>query len=286
MPLTNVHHSDQPPAKTPWRTLAECESLRGRFPFRLGTSSYIIPADILPNVHALAPVVDDIELVVFESADISNIPTPEVAAELGRLRSIHDLSYTLHLPLDIELGHSDESYRRRSVARCLQIIERLKSASPFANVLHFSHPSFPQPLPTADIPRWQTALSRSTDELLAAGVPPQSLCIETLSYPFELVEEIVVSRNLAVCLDIGHLMLKNYDVAAHFDRCWSRTRIVHLHGIREGRDHRDIADLESDLLALVVRHLCDNSRERVLTLELFSEEDLALSLCKLKEFLP
>ncbi len=266
--------------------LADCESLRGSFPFRIGTSSYIIPADILPNVHALAPVVDDIELVVFESADISNIPTPAVADELGRLRSLHAMSYTLHLPLDIELGHSDESYRRHSVVRCLQIIDRLKPASPFANVLHFSHPSFPQPLPTADIPRWLTALSRSVDELLAAGVPSQSLCIETLSYPFELVGEIVESRDLAVCLDIGHLLLKSYDVAAHFDRYWPRTRIVHLHGIREGRDHRDIIDLESDLLAMVISHLCDNSRERVLTLELFNEEDLALSLYKLKEFLP
>ena len=32
----------------------------GRLPFRLGTSSYIIPADILPNVDFLKDKVDDI----------------------------------------------------------------------------------------------------------------------------------------------------------------------------------------------------------------------------------
>ena len=41
-------------------------------PFRLGTTSYIIPADILPNVRYLADKVDDIELVLFEADDYSN----------------------------------------------------------------------------------------------------------------------------------------------------------------------------------------------------------------------
>src|ERR1035437_7731078 len=35
--------------------------------FRLGVPSYVYPADILPNVKALAPYVDDVELVLFES---------------------------------------------------------------------------------------------------------------------------------------------------------------------------------------------------------------------------
>src|SRR5450759_615623 len=36
-------------------------------PFRLGVPSYVYPADILPNVKALAPYVADVELVLFES---------------------------------------------------------------------------------------------------------------------------------------------------------------------------------------------------------------------------
>ena len=36
--------------------------------FRLGVPSYVYPADILPNVKALAPFVDDVELVLFESS--------------------------------------------------------------------------------------------------------------------------------------------------------------------------------------------------------------------------
>ena len=32
-------------------------------PFRLGTTSYIIPDEIVPNVQFLGPLVDDVELV-------------------------------------------------------------------------------------------------------------------------------------------------------------------------------------------------------------------------------
>ena len=58
-------------------------SLKGRFPFRLGTSSYIIPDDILPNVEFLADRVDDVELILFESDEISNIPDTATVERLA-----------------------------------------------------------------------------------------------------------------------------------------------------------------------------------------------------------
>ena len=46
-------------------------------PFRLGTTSYIIPDDILPNVRYLAGKVKDIELVLFDIDEYCNIPDEE-----------------------------------------------------------------------------------------------------------------------------------------------------------------------------------------------------------------
>ena len=44
--------------------------------FRFGTTSYIIPADILSNVRYLAGKVRDVELVLFEiDGGPSNLPT-------------------------------------------------------------------------------------------------------------------------------------------------------------------------------------------------------------------
>ena len=64
------------------------------FPFRLGTTSYIIPADILPNAHYLAGKVRDIELILFEVDDgPNNLPSPEVIDELAQIAREHDLTY-------------------------------------------------------------------------------------------------------------------------------------------------------------------------------------------------
>ncbi len=63
------------------------------FPFRLGTTSYIIPADILSNVRYLAGKVRDVELVLFDVDDgMNNLPSKEEIDELRRIGS--DLTYT------------------------------------------------------------------------------------------------------------------------------------------------------------------------------------------------
>ncbi len=86
-------------------------------PFRLGTSSYIIPADILPNVQYLAGKVRDIELVLFEVDDgQNNLPSSDVLNELVRLAALYDLTYTVHLPLDLKLG-ADGSARDISLVK-------------------------------------------------------------------------------------------------------------------------------------------------------------------------
>ena len=58
--------------------------------FRIGTTSYIIPADILPNVEYLAPQVDDVELVLFETDEYgSNLPDAALCDRLNELAYAH-----------------------------------------------------------------------------------------------------------------------------------------------------------------------------------------------------
>ena len=75
------------------------------FPFRIGTTSYIIPDEIIPNVRYLAGLVDDIELVLFEVDDgPNNLPDAAAIKELQSLAARHQLTYTVHLPLDLQLA--------------------------------------------------------------------------------------------------------------------------------------------------------------------------------------
>ncbi len=92
--------------------------------YRVGTTSYILPDEILPNVRFLADRVDDIELVLFEIDEgRSNLPTPEQVRELAVLALEHQLSYTVHLPLDLRLGAHGER-RHRSLEKARAVMER------------------------------------------------------------------------------------------------------------------------------------------------------------------
>ena len=78
--------------------------------FRVGTTSYIIPADILPNVQYLAPRVDDVQLVLFETDEYgSNLPDAALRGQLVELGARHGMTYTVHLPLDLRLGDGGDA---------------------------------------------------------------------------------------------------------------------------------------------------------------------------------
>lgn len=256
-------------------------SLKGKLPCRVGTSSYVIPSGILPNVEALASRVDDVELVLFESDDVSNLPSANMVEHLAMVARRKELSYTVHLPLDVKLGSADESVRSGSVRKCLGVRERLDHASPFAYVLHLAVRDYPgsQSLSGPDLERWREAVGSSVRDLLAGGFSPGDICVETLAYPFEYAEPIVEEYNLRVCLDIGHVILNGYDINQYIERLWPNTRIIHAHGIKNGQDHCSLEHMDSELLMNIINRMKkDHEIERVFTVEVFNTSDFASSM--------
>ena len=258
-------------------------SLKKRFPFRLGTTSYIIPADLLSNVKFLADKVDDIELVLFESDEITNLPDAATVKMLKEVAEQHDLTYTVHLPLDIWMGHEDESVRRRSVDKCLRVIECTASLSPFTYVIHF-HGDHPGESPSLDLARWIDGHRRSVGRLLQ-NVNSRDLCVETLDYAYDLIEDIVSDYGLSVCLDIGHLLLCGQGPEDYLDRYLPQTRVLHIHGVENGNDHRSLAFFPAGLLTTLIDQLGSGSeKSRVLTMEIFDERAFNQSLDILSSF--
>ena len=256
-------------------------SLKNQFPFRLGTTSYIIAAELTPNVIYLADKVDDIELVLFESDEITNIPDAATVKMLKEMAQRHDLTYTVHLPLDTWMGHQDEFIRQRSVDKCLRVIERTAPLLPFAYVIHF-HGDRRGERPSLDLVRWTDNHRRSVERLLE-NVNSRDLCVETLDYPYTIIEDIITDHNLSVCLDVGHLLLCGHAPEDYLDRYLPRTRVLHLHGIEDGHDHRSLSFLPAGLLTTLKDQLSNGSKDpRVLTIEIFDEEALYQSLDVLK----
>lgn len=260
-------------------------ALRGRLPFRLGTTSYIIPDDILPNLHHLCRRVDDIELVLFESDAFSNLPSPGEVAEMARLAAAHNLSFTVHLPLDAHTGSADEMERAEAVGKYRRVLELTKALDPFAWILHL--PGDRRGEPPADDPAgWFGRHRRSLVELLTDAPAPYRICVETLDYDFHRVAPLVEEFGLSVCLDIGHLLVMGRDTEAHLDRWIERARVFHVHGVDpDGKDHVSLRYFPEGLLENLAARLSrlPSGDSRVMTMEVFGEEDFEESMRRVAE---
>jgi len=254
------------------------KSYRGSFPFKLATTSYIYPAPVVPNVIKLAPLLDEIEIVFYESKGQDAFPDARLIEDLKGISLKADVRFNIHLPIDVYLGDPCEALRSEGVKVVKEWIERTMPLSPSVYTLHFSLRDDQQAL---DRVLWRHHLSESAGRILTCGIEPSRLSIETLGYPYEWIEDIVRTFGFSICLDIGHLLLRGVDLKDYLERYLSVTSIVHLHGTQNSRDHLGIDRLTAETLDLVFSYL--QSYQGILSIEVFTWEDLRNSLRVLDE---
>jgi sugar phosphate isomerase/epimerase len=255
------------------------QNYRGRFPFRLATTSYIYPDKIVPNVARLAPSFDEIELVFFESESQDNLLHEEEIKALIDLSSRHGLTYHIHLPLDIFLGDEDELIRTKGISTVQGMIERTLPLNPSIYTLHLERKSR-DGIAEPDVEAWKGRILQSLEEIVRCELESKRISIETLEYPFEWVEEIVEELKLSICLDIGHLLTHGQDLGSYLGKYLANTSIVHLHGFQNKVDHLGIDQLPELALELIMTHLRDY--HGIVSLEVFSIDDLKKSLITLE----
>lgn len=253
------------------------------YPFRLGTTSYIIPADILPNAQYLADKVQDIELVLFEVDDgPNNLPSAEVIDELIRLADQHHLTYTVHLPLDLRLGANGD-VQHVSLIKARKVIEYTRALQPWAYVMHLDGREVKDD-PSADaLSRWQDQSCRALELVADWAGGADRLAVENLeTYPLNFIAPVVDRIPVARCVDIGHLWLDGHDPVPYLREALPRTRVIHLHGIAE-RDHKSLAHQPREKIDAVMAFLLSVKYSGVLTLEIFGEDDFQSSLTVLEQ---
>lgn len=248
-----------------------------RFPFRIGTTSYIIPDDILPNVRFLADKVDDIELVLFDVDQFCNIPSREQAAELQQMAATANLTYTIHLPLDLQFS-ADDSQISRSLTKARQVIDALHCLRPHAYIAHLDSHSIVKDPSETEASIWVERCVQSLQSLLPELQNPALLAVENLeSYPPALNHRVLAQVPASECIDIGHLWLQGIDVPPYLDTRLDRTRVIHLHGI-DTRDHQSLRHMPIDNVKTVIGKLIEKNYSGVVTLEVFSQDDFFSSM--------
>ncbi|HEU4744499.1 MAG TPA: cobamide remodeling phosphodiesterase CbiR [Anaerolineales bacterium] len=248
------------------------------YPFRLGTTSYIIPDDILPNALYLAGKVRDIELILFEVDDgPNNLPSPEVIQALSKVAQDNDLTYTVHLPLDLKLGE-DGSERDQSLVKAKRVIDCTRGLDPWAYVMHLDGKAVRTSTDPDRIRRWQDHSTRALEIVSGWAGSPEKLAVENLeTYPLDFIQPVLDRVPVSRCVDIGHLWLDGHDPIPYLQAALPRTRVIHMHGIAE-RDHRSLAFMFQEKVRAVWEELVRARYDGVLTLEIFSEEDFLSSI--------
>jgi sugar phosphate isomerase/epimerase len=253
------------------------------FLFRLGTTSYIIPADILPNARYLAGKIKDIELILFEVDDgPNNLPSGEAVAELKQIARQYDITYTVHLPLDLKLGEGGSEHDQ-SLVKARKVIDCAHSLNPWAYVLHLDGRSVRTSTDAEQIQRWQDQSVRALEIVSGWAGGAEKLAVENLeTYPLDFIQPVLERISVSRCVDIGHLWLDGHDPMPYLQAALPRTRVIHMHGIAE-RDHRSLAFMPMEKVQTVWNELIRLNYQGVLTLEVFSEEDFMSSLKMIEE---
>ncbi|PWH15486.1 MAG: xylose isomerase [Anaerolineae bacterium] len=254
-----------------------------KFPFRLGTTSYIVPADILPNLSYLAGKVQDVELILFEVDDgPNNLPSPAQVSEMKAIALEHGLTYTVHLPLDLRLA-DDGSLQHASLQKARRVIECTCSLEPWAYVLHLDGRAVRHQPATSAYQRWLEQANISLQQVGQWAGGLERLAVENLEgYPADFYEPVFEQVSVSRCVDIGHLWLDGQDPLTYLRRALPRTRVVHIHGLAE-RDHRSLRYVLPESLRAVLDVLRQSEYHGVLTVEVFSEEDFLSSLEALQQ---
>ncbi|HDL07956.1 MAG TPA: sugar phosphate isomerase/epimerase [Desulfobacteraceae bacterium] len=250
------------------------KSYKGVYPFRLGTTSFIYPDNYIPNVKMLGPYIDEIELLFLESGAKESLPSKHEIDELSRLSREFEITYNVHLPVDIFMGDNNFLTRNYAVETVKKVMDLCEPLAPSTYTLHLSIDE--KTAKTGCLDEWQKLLYKGMEKLISAGIKSEAVSIENLNYSIDWVERIIDDFNLSVCIDIGHLILYGFDLETVFNKYLDKTTIIHLHGVENGRDHISLDRISEDFIPPLMGIL--KRFTGVVSLEVFSYNHLDLSL--------
>ena len=245
--------------------------LAGRLglPFRLGSTSFVLPDHVVPNVEWLAGKVDDIQLLFLETE--GDLPDAQQVERLCQLATLFGHSYTVHLPTILTTEGSRQRNRMDGMVRIIKLALPVK---PLGWVVHVA----PAP-PSDDVERktWRKAATALIHELAdSSGIPVGSLQVENqgdadVAAHVELAQE----SGASLCLDLGHILREHGDALAHLAKHLPLSAHLHVHGVAD-RDHRSLVHFPAlpGLLELLVQR----SFTGVFTIEVFGVEPFETSL--------
>ena len=244
---------------------------------KIGTTSYIYPDNIIPNAKKLCGLVDDIQLILFEGKEYTNLPTSEDINVLSDISEESGLTYTVHLPIDTDICSKDEEFRDFSVKRTLEIMDLTSPLKPTGYVVHLPRKS------VENEQAWQSGAIESVSRIYEK-YPPELFFIENLSYPISLLEPIIDELDSKLCLDISHAVRCGDDWKMYFQKYFARIGVIHFYGPESDTEgHLGLQKADRSFVNDSIETIIKSGFDGLLILEVFGETDFFESIKILKE---
>jgi sugar phosphate isomerase/epimerase len=145
--------------------------------------------------------------------------------------------------MDVDLAADCPTTRRRSIDDVARAIDRVAPLEPTTQTLHLTFNASEQGKKVVEL--WQShAVESMTHLLKVSGIYPGCISIETLDFSPFWLQPIVDTLNLAVCVDVGHVILYGFDLNQVLNLYAERITMLHLHGVAAGRDHLSLIHLD------------------------------------------
>lgn len=213
---TNSGATAEFPDQAPWR----CH-------YPLAAPSWVIPGGVTENAVFLAGRVDEVALCFFELQPCLEYTEQDLSPRLSTL----PLSWHVHLPFDLPGMHSGPKGKwadgmsgvgEAAAGAALGLMRKIDFLKPGGAVLH---------TPAKDIPPAQSRriLIEFVESWRQAGRLTSELWLENTNDSDLLeFEDIIIEYDLAVCLDIGHVMAYTQNALLQADALLERIRLVHF----------------------------------------------------------
>lgn len=209
---------------------------------KISAPSFVIPDSRANNVLYLKPLVDEVELLFFDSRHEFDMPTDAEITELAAL----NMDYSVHLPTDANLN-TVGGWRVIDT-----YIEKLRPLKPLRMVIHPAESAF-----------FLQELKKRRGH---------NIIIENTDFYGRFFDE-AVSMGLGLCFDNPHAGV----FASEFHgRYRDHIREYHLQGEADGKHHKSLEHIEPNLLESILANA--KSKGATVCLEVFREDAFLKSL--------
>ena len=177
--------------------------------------------DLTENVSLLAGRMDHIEIILFQTRELHNIPGAKTLEHLKRIGQANNTSYSVHLPAFLEIASNDRKKREASIRLASNIIIRMNAIKPLHYVLHipFTTPTLTPELGVyfyrhqdTQFNDWTRRALNSLKALKEKSGQATKILVENINYSPLFLEPFLDNELCGLCLDLGHLLLGHENV--------------------------------------------------------------------------